>query len=398
MFIVRNDSVVRLPPSELLMAPHLVLGRRVADARVERRLAAGPRRLARARRLRRRRAYGVALRRAAVGARSWPTCWPARDARGLQRHVPRRRAQLRRRRAQHRRARLRSAAAQSRQPLGSGTRASSRPEPGLTIEGLWRRTIQDGYWPAVVPGTMHPTLGGCLSMNVHGKNNYRAGPFGDHVVELRSGDAARRAAACSRTRERRRVLRRDRRHGPARRDHARAAAAQARRDGAAARRGARGAQLDRRDPRRSSRRACRRATTPSAGSTASPRGPRRSDAAMIHRARYVPAARSRRRGRVAPRREPGAAGSIADGMPQVAALAPDAADDVRRRRACDQRREVSARAGGSDGTSLPAVARRVRVPARLRAQLAAGVRASRVHPVSDVHPARRRRATRCARC
>ena len=57
-------------------------------------------------------------------------------------------------------------------------------EPGLTIEGLWRRTLGDGYWPHVVPGTMRPTLGGCLSMNVHGKNNYRAGTFGDHVVEF----------------------------------------------------------------------------------------------------------------------------------------------------------------------------------------------------------------------
>jgi decaprenylphospho-beta-D-ribofuranose 2-oxidase len=55
-------------------------------------------------------------------------------------------------------------------------------EPGLTIEGLWRRTIEDGFWPAVVPGTMFPTLGGCLAMNVHGKNNFRAGVFGEHVL------------------------------------------------------------------------------------------------------------------------------------------------------------------------------------------------------------------------
>ena len=57
-------------------------------------------------------------------------------------------------------------------------------EPGLTIEGLWRRTLADGYWPSVVPGTMHPTLGGCVGMNIHGKNNYRAGPFGEHVREI----------------------------------------------------------------------------------------------------------------------------------------------------------------------------------------------------------------------
>jgi FAD/FMN-containing dehydrogenase len=57
-------------------------------------------------------------------------------------------------------------------------------EAGLTIEGLWRRTIEDGYWPSVVPGTMRPTLGGCVAMNIHGKNNFRVGPFGEHVLEL----------------------------------------------------------------------------------------------------------------------------------------------------------------------------------------------------------------------
>lgn len=57
-------------------------------------------------------------------------------------------------------------------------------EAGLTIEGLWRRTLEDGYWPAVVPGTMLPTLGGCVAMNVHGKNNYKVGTFGEHVAEF----------------------------------------------------------------------------------------------------------------------------------------------------------------------------------------------------------------------
>jgi len=72
-------------------------------------------------------------------------------------------------------------------------------EPGVTIEGLWRRTIEDGYWPAVVPGTMHPTLAGCVSMNVHGKNNYRAGPFGDHVLDLDVLTPAGEIVRCSRT-------------------------------------------------------------------------------------------------------------------------------------------------------------------------------------------------------
>lgn len=70
--------------------------------------------------------------------------------------------------------------------------------PGVTIEGLWRRTIEDGYWPAVVPGTMHPTLAGCVSMNVHGKNNFRAGPFGDHVLDLDLLTPAGDIVRCSR--------------------------------------------------------------------------------------------------------------------------------------------------------------------------------------------------------
>jgi decaprenylphospho-beta-D-ribofuranose 2-oxidase len=57
-----------------------------------------------------------------------------------------------------------------------------RTEPGVTIEQLWQYTLEDGWWPPVVPGTMRPTLGGCLGMNIHGKNNYRAGPIGEHVL------------------------------------------------------------------------------------------------------------------------------------------------------------------------------------------------------------------------
>lgn len=57
-------------------------------------------------------------------------------------------------------------------------------EPGVTIKQLWQYVIQDGWWPAVVPGTMFPTLGGCLGMNIHGKNNFNAGPIGDHVLRF----------------------------------------------------------------------------------------------------------------------------------------------------------------------------------------------------------------------
>jgi FAD/FMN-containing dehydrogenase len=57
-------------------------------------------------------------------------------------------------------------------------------EPGLSIEGVWRRTLPDGWWPTVVPGTMRPTIGGCVAMNIHGKNNFRVGGFGDQLLEV----------------------------------------------------------------------------------------------------------------------------------------------------------------------------------------------------------------------
>ena len=57
-----------------------------------------------------------------------------------------------------------------------------RCEPGVTLEKLWTHVEPHGWWPPVVPGTMRPTLGGCLAMNIHGKNNFRTGPIGEHVL------------------------------------------------------------------------------------------------------------------------------------------------------------------------------------------------------------------------
>lgn len=59
-----------------------------------------------------------------------------------------------------------------------------RVEPGVTIRQLWQYVLEDGWWPPVVPGTSHVTLGGAVAMNVHGKNNWKAGPIGDHVREI----------------------------------------------------------------------------------------------------------------------------------------------------------------------------------------------------------------------
>jgi FAD/FMN-containing dehydrogenase len=60
-----------------------------------------------------------------------------------------------------------------------------RCEPGVTIEQLWKHVIPDGWWPPVVSGTSKVTLGGALAANIHGKNNFHAGPIGEHVRSFR---------------------------------------------------------------------------------------------------------------------------------------------------------------------------------------------------------------------
>ncbi|MDP6387322.1 MAG: FAD-binding oxidoreductase [Planctomycetota bacterium] len=57
-------------------------------------------------------------------------------------------------------------------------------EAGVTIEQLWKHILPQGYWPKVVSGTMFPTVAGAAAMNIHGKNNFRVGTFGDNVLEF----------------------------------------------------------------------------------------------------------------------------------------------------------------------------------------------------------------------
>ena len=59
-----------------------------------------------------------------------------------------------------------------------------RCEAGVTLMQLWQKVEPDGWWPPVVSGTMKTTLGGCLSTNIHGKNNFQAGTIGEHVIEF----------------------------------------------------------------------------------------------------------------------------------------------------------------------------------------------------------------------
>lgn len=58
-------------------------------------------------------------------------------------------------------------------------------EAGLRLIDLIPVTLAQGWFPAVVPGTRYPSLGGMIAADIHGKNHHRDGGFGAHVEGLR---------------------------------------------------------------------------------------------------------------------------------------------------------------------------------------------------------------------
>ncbi len=71
-------------------------------------------------------------------------------------------------------------------------------EPGVTVAQLWRRILPDGWRPTVAPGRGAVTMAGAAAANVHGKNNWRVGCFGDHVLSFELALPTGACATCSR--------------------------------------------------------------------------------------------------------------------------------------------------------------------------------------------------------
>jgi FAD/FMN-containing dehydrogenase len=74
-------------------------------------------------------------------------------------------------------------------------------EAGVTIEKLWKHILPLGFWPRVVSGTMFPTVGGAAAMNIHGKNNFAVGTFGDAILEFDLLTAQGELRRCSRSQD-----------------------------------------------------------------------------------------------------------------------------------------------------------------------------------------------------
>jgi decaprenylphospho-beta-D-ribofuranose 2-oxidase len=56
---------------------------------------------------------------------------------------------------------------------------------GLTIGELSRFSIPLGFYPYVVPGTEHVTIGGAIAGDIHGKSHHRVGSFSNKVLRIK---------------------------------------------------------------------------------------------------------------------------------------------------------------------------------------------------------------------
>lgn len=57
-------------------------------------------------------------------------------------------------------------------------------EPGVTLREVARVALADGWWPVVTPSSGEVTVGGCVALNVMGKNAWKCGTFGEHVLSI----------------------------------------------------------------------------------------------------------------------------------------------------------------------------------------------------------------------
>src|SRR5260370_27805295 len=67
---------------------------------------------------------------------------------------------------------------------GDRERGILQVETGVAMRDVVRVGLVDGWWPPVTPSTADATIGGCVAMNVNGKNAWKCGSFGEHLLSI----------------------------------------------------------------------------------------------------------------------------------------------------------------------------------------------------------------------
>ena len=55
---------------------------------------------------------------------------------------------------------------------------------GATLREIIKEIVPKGFFLPVVPGTSNITVGGAVASDVHGKNHYQDGSFGNHIIKI----------------------------------------------------------------------------------------------------------------------------------------------------------------------------------------------------------------------
>ncbi len=71
-----------------------------------------------------------------------------------------------------------------------------RCEAGVSLDDIIETFLPRGYFPPVVPGTKHITVGGAIGNDIHGKNHHCDGTFTDHVRNVEILTASGEIVVC----------------------------------------------------------------------------------------------------------------------------------------------------------------------------------------------------------
>jgi FAD/FMN-containing dehydrogenase len=74
-----------------------------------------------------------------------------------------------------------------------------RAEAGITLDKLIDFILPRGFFLPVTPGTIFPTIGGCIAADVHGKNHHAEGSIAEFITDIDLVLADGTALRCSRT-------------------------------------------------------------------------------------------------------------------------------------------------------------------------------------------------------